>query len=202
MSKKPGILDVETHFAFYGAYHANPINILIHTLFVWPIFFTTLMLFYYTPSFLDFPQIGFLGHLQHPLVLNFGFFFALFYALFYLVLDLKAGAVAALLCFSCWVGSSYVCASLGSSLGWKVAAGVQLFCWITQFIGHGVFEKRAPAILDNLAQAILTAPFFVLLEVLHQLFNYEPYPGFQESVKAKSAVEIKKWHEMKQKKSS
>ncbi|CAN1296508.1 2-hydroxy-palmitic acid dioxygenase MPO1 [Linum perenne] len=202
MSKKPGILDVETHFAFYGAYHANPINILIHTLFVWPIFFTTLMLFYYTPSFLDFPQIGFLGHLQHPLVLNFGFFFALFYALFYLVLDLKAGAVAALLCFSCWVGSSYVCASLGSSLGWKVNLGEFGVCTKNAFFQFWIWQKRAPAILDNLAQAILTAPFFVLLEVLHQLFNYEPYPGFQESVKAKSAVEIKKWHEMKQKKSS
>ncbi|CAN0870837.1 2-hydroxy-palmitic acid dioxygenase mpo1 [Linum grandiflorum] len=190
-----GILDVETHFAFYGAYHSNPINILIHSLFVWPIFFTTLMLFYYTPSFFHFPQLGF----HHPLLFNFGFFFALFYALFYLLLDFKAGAVAALLCFSCWVGSSFASASLGSSLGWKVAAGVQLFCWITQFIGHGVFEKRAPAILDNLAQAILTAPFFILLEVLHQVFNYEPYPGFQESVKAKSGVEIQKWKEMKQK---
>lgn len=51
-----------------------------------------------------------------------------------------------------------------------------------QFIGHGVFEKRAPALLDNLAggtwsyrtnrssltisKALILAPFFVHLEML------------------------------------
>ncbi|KAI8022755.1 Phenylalanine--tRNA ligase alpha subunit, cytoplasmic [Camellia lanceoleosa] len=34
-----------------------------------------------------------------------------------------------------------------------------------QFIGHGIFEKRAPALLDNLAQAFLMAPYFVFLEL-------------------------------------
>lgn len=32
--------------------------------------------------------------------------------------------------------------------------------------GHGVHEKRAPALLDNLGQALFMAPFFVLIEVL------------------------------------
>ncbi len=43
--------------------------------------------------------------------------------------------------------------------------------WILQFIGHGVFEGRAPALLDSLDQAIITAPFFVLIEVLF-FFGY------------------------------
>jgi len=38
--------------------------------------------------------------------------------------------------------------------------------WIAQFIGHGVFEGRAPALLDSWDQAFLTAPLFVLLEVM------------------------------------
>ena len=38
-------------------------------------------------------------------------------------------------------------------------------CWIAQFVGHGVFEKRAPALLDSVDQAFITAPLFVLLEV-------------------------------------
>jgi uncharacterized membrane protein YGL010W len=33
-----------------------------------------------------------------------------------------------------------------------VALGIQVFSWIAQFIGHGVFEKRSPALLDNLVQ--------------------------------------------------
>ncbi|KAF7789331.1 hypothetical protein EIP86_000275 [Pleurotus ostreatoroseus] len=42
-------------------------------------------------------------------------------------------------------------------------------CWIAQFIGHGVAEKRAPALLDNL----LGAPFFAHLEILFSL-GYRP----------------------------
>lgn len=65
------------------------------------------------------------------------------------------------------------------------------FGWIAQFIGHGVAEKRAPALLDNLIggmcvrilnatmltpvliKAIVLAPFFVHLEILFEL-GYKP----------------------------
>jgi 2-hydroxy fatty acid dioxygenase len=33
-----------------------------------------------------------------------------------------------------------------------LAGVVHVASWIIQFIGHGVFEKRSPAIKDNLAQ--------------------------------------------------
>lgn len=42
-----------------------------------------------------------------------------------------------------------------------------------QFVGHGAFEKRAPALLDSLVQAIVLAPFFVFMEVLF-IFGYRP----------------------------
>lgn len=45
--------------------------------------------------------------------------------------------------------------------------------WLAQFIGHGVFEKRAPALLDNLVQAFLLAPLFVWMEILF-FFGYRP----------------------------
>lgn len=80
-------------------------------------------------------------------------------------------------------------------------------------------QKRAPALLDNLSQAFLMAPFFVLLEVvvtysaksyvwlitaikafmvfllqvLQQLWGYEPYPGFHASVHKKIEANIKQW---------
>ncbi|MFQ6669042.1 hypothetical protein Gotur_034450 [Gossypium turneri] len=227
---KPGLLDLENHFAFYGAYHSNPINILIHTLFVWPIFFTSLILFYFTPAFCDLSQSGiFPSGFNHALVLNYGSAFSIFLGLFYVVLDKKAGSLAALLCLACWVGASFIAAKLGYSLAWKlctfgypllpnmvflsfqivtpyfsvqVVLVSQLLCWAGQFLGHGIFEKRAPALLDNLVQALLMAPFFVLLEVLQSLFGYEPYPGFQMRVNAKIKAEIKEWQDKKQKKVS
>uniref|UniRef100_A0A2P2IPW6 Uncharacterized protein MANES_14G080300 n=1 Tax=Rhizophora mucronata TaxID=61149 RepID=A0A2P2IPW6_RHIMU len=200
MAKKAGIFDLETHFAFYGAYHRNPVNILLHTLFVWPIFFTSLMLFYFTPSIYDISQYGSLD--RGGLALNFSFFFTLIYALFYVRFDKKAGTLAALLCFACWIGASFLSGWLGFSLAWKVVLAAQLFCWAGQFLGHGMFEKRAPALLDNLVQAFLMAPFFVLLEVLEKICGYEPYPGFHERVQAKIQAEIKECEDKKQKKSS
>lgn len=35
--------------------------------------------------------------------------------------------------------------------------------------GHGVHEKRAPALFDNLFQAFIMAPLFVLMEVFFKL---------------------------------
>ncbi|XWS48002.1 hypothetical protein CRYUN_Cryun13aG0034500 [Craigia yunnanensis] len=67
---------------------------------------------------------------------------------------------------------------------------------------HICCRKRAPALLDNLVQAFLMAPFFVLLEVLQSLFRYEPYSGFHGRVKAKIEAEIKEWQDKKQKKVS
>ena len=31
-----------------------------------------------------------------------------------------------------------------------VIVSIHVSCWIAQFIGHGLAEKRAPALLDNL----------------------------------------------------
>lgn len=53
------------------------------------------------------------------------------------------------------------------------AAIIHAVCWIAQFIGHGVAEGRAPALLDNLLGAVVLAPFFVHLEVLFNL-GYRP----------------------------
>ncbi|GFZ07728.1 ER membrane protein, putative [Actinidia rufa] len=221
---KIGLFDIERHFAFYGAYHSNPVNILIHMLFVWPILFTSLVLLYFTPPFFDCPFKCRLG-----LVPNLGLLFTLICALFYVCLDKKAGSLAAMLCLACWVSGSLLAKHLGFSLAWKsseigllrghlpveidlglngirvkdeVVLAAQLFCWTGQFIGHGVFEKRAPALLDNLVQAVLMAPFFVLLEALRSFFGYEPYPGFHASVKAKVNAEIKEWKDAKAKKTS
>ncbi|KAK7824027.1 putative endoplasmic reticulum membrane protein c16e8.02 [Quercus suber] len=174
-----GLLDLEKHFAFYGAYHSNRINIAIHMVFVWPIFFTALLMLYFTPSLFSLPHLEvFLFGTHFVLVLNFGFLLALIYSVFYFCLDVKAGSLAALLCAICWVASSFIASRLGFSLAWKVVLVAQILCWTVQFIGHGIFEGRAPALLDNLVQAFIMAPFFVLLEALQTFFGYEPYSGF------------------------
>ena len=62
----------------------------------------------------------------------------------------------------------------------KVMVGIHIFSWITQFIGHGVYEskeyidlcdskiERAPALTDNIL-LIFVAPFFFVFEILYRL---------------------------------
>ena len=47
---------------------------------------------------------------------------------------------------------------------------LQAFAWTMQFIGHGIFERRAPALTNNLLSAFV-APDFVVIEILY-LFGY------------------------------
>ena len=74
------------------------------------------------------------------------------------------------------MGATAYANHLTSTYGMKanyIAIGVHLFSWIAQFVGHGIFEGRAPALLDNLVQALFLAPFFVWLEILFML-GYRP----------------------------
>lgn len=137
-SGKMGLLNLEKHFAFYGAYHSNPINIAIHMLLVWPIFFTALLILYFTPSFFNLPQIQISIFGSHFfLILNFGFLLTIIYSVFYICLEVKAGSLAALLCILCWVTSSFLAQSLGFSLAWKVQFyfHFSIFSFLTLFCG-------------------------------------------------------------------
>lgn len=121
---KIGIFDLENHFAFYGAYHSNPVNIFIHMLFVWPILFTALVILYFTPVLVDLS-------LPNGLIPNYGLLFTVIYSGFYVGLDVKAGTLAGLLCFVCWVFGSFVGQHLGFSLAWKVKVfKFYVFLWI------------------------------------------------------------------------
>lgn len=133
-----GVFDLKEQFAFYGAYHNNPINIAIHMVFVWPILFTALLLLNFLPPLFSQSPIQLWG--QSFLVLNYGFLFTVIYALYYVGLDKKAGSLAALLCFLCWGGSSALGHHLGYSLAWKVIPSNFLFIfWLWWFISWNWF---------------------------------------------------------------
>ena len=74
------------------------------------------------------------------------------------------------------------------------------FAWIAQFVGHGVYEGRAPALMENLGFALL-APFFVTFEFLHFGFGYKEGPEMKDVRKA-IAEDIKKYRENKKRKST
>jgi uncharacterized membrane protein YGL010W len=70
-----------------------------------------------------------------------------------------------------------------------IAVGVHIVSWLMQFVGHGKYEGRKPALLDNLVQALFLAPLFVWYEVLFKLGFYK---GLQREAEAGIEVEVKK----------
>ena len=152
---------LENAFAFYASYHNNKANQLIHIVCVWPILITAQVFFTYTPQLLaDYPTS------------NWSLVVSAVYILYYLSIEQPlAGPLAALMVLggyflaNTWHASDPEC--------WKLALGIHVFCWVAQIFGHQHYEKRAPAFLDNLMQALFMAPLFVLLEVMFQ-FGYKP----------------------------
>mgnify|MGYP001658940240 CR=1 FL=1 len=108
----------------------------------------------------------------HYLPANAGTIGALIYAIFYILLEPIAGGLLAPAVIAAAYYGNYFLGTYGNTVNYW-AGGIHIVSWLAQFVGHGAFEKRAPALLDNLVQAILLAPLFVWMEVLF-FFGYRP----------------------------
>ncbi|CAM9270446.1 unnamed protein product [Ascophyllum nodosum] len=165
------ILSLEDQFAFYASYHRNKVNRAIHLACIWPILWTTLALMTQLP----------IGKLPHEMLrwlplrdeawdLHLGAPVVLIYVIVYLVMDPFVGGLASLLVIASYVTSNLWMADGGSA---ALAGGLNVAGWLAQFYGHFVHEGRSPALVDNLFQAFLAAPLFVLCEILFEL-GYKP----------------------------
>ncbi|KAI1079425.1 DUF962-domain-containing protein [Whalleya microplaca] len=159
-------LNLERLLIFYGAYHHNSINVAIHMLCVPLILFTGFALAANTGTLIPLPNVLTIPHLD----LNLGTLAAFTWGSLYVLLEPVAGTILALICLgAAAVSNTFL--SQNPTLTNQVAIGVHVVCWLLQFLGHGAFERRAPALLDNLVQAIFLAPLFVWLELLFK-FGY------------------------------
>ena len=114
---------------------------------------------------------------------NLGTIATLIYAILYILMEPVAGGLLAPLLLAGTAYSEYLTTTYGGTANcWAI--GIFISSWVAQFVGHGVFEKRAPALLDNLVQALVLAPFFVWMEILF-------YIGYRPELKSRvdSAVE-------------
>jgi uncharacterized membrane protein YGL010W len=190
------ILDLEKQFSFYGSYHSNKNNVLIHMISVWPIFLTFMIPLAYLPALGPLPLAPGTLPLQEYMIPKLAFIQAGLAGLYYIALDKKAGFLGAFICLAGWIGANAIAGALPWSLSWKIVLASQFTCWILQLLGHGHFEGRAPALLTNLPQAVGMAPFFVLLEFLHGV-GYEPTPGFRKRVEKRVDEDIREYRTSK-----
>jgi len=147
---------------------------MIHMIFVPVILFTSAILL----SNIPFPA-GIL-----PFQLNVTWILAAANAGFYILMDPVAGSLAAPLVLGAAAYGNHVCQAYGAYAN-KWAGILHVIAWISQFVGHGVYEKMAPALLDNLVQALSMAPFFVFLKVLFMM-------GYRPELKARLDASTKK----------
>jgi uncharacterized membrane protein YGL010W len=103
---------------------------------------------------------------------NLGTIACLVYSTLYILMEPVAGGMLAPLLLGGTAYANHLTSTYGMKANW-IAIGVHVFSWLAQFVGHGIFEGRAPALLDNLVQAIFLAPLFVWLEILFA-FGYRP----------------------------
>ena len=138
--------DLKQSFKFYGAFHSNTTNKIIHIICV-PLIFTT--------------SIELLARIAPLCLVNIIF---LFYVISFTFMDPMAG-----LAYAPVLTSYYFAATTWFAVHSAVSVWVFVVAWLAQFIGHALFEKRAPALLTNLPQALHAAVFFVWLEAIFSL---------------------------------
>lgn len=152
-----GALDIREQLVFYRKYHFNHTNVAIHLACIPLILLLALAM----------ANNRELWGPEHPYA-TVGTLVAWGYGAYYCVLDWLLGVplLAFLALFVRLLRTFYLgMAPLGRSQYMPVAVGVHVVCWLMQFYGHAVHEKRAPALFDNLLQALVLAPFFVVYEV-------------------------------------
>ncbi|EER01319.1 conserved hypothetical protein [Perkinsus marinus ATCC 50983] len=147
--------DINKNYPFYAAYHTNKWNKAIHMVCVPLIYSTSLFLLRrYTPALYGNITLATLVHA--------------FYVLSFLYMDLPAAFLYTPIMMVMYICSAFVPLRF-TPVMWAIFA----ISWILQFVGHGFFERRRPALVDNFFQSIHAAVFFVWLQVMFRA-GYKP----------------------------
>ena len=139
----------------YGESHTHPVNVLIHKIFVPLIMFSVIGLLWALPWPSFFPQ---------GLLFNYGMLLVVFSLLFYMTMGLK------ILLGMTFIISPIVYGNiLVSNYQYHVQlmAGIFIFSWIMQFIGHKI-EGKKPSFFEDLL-FLLVGPVWVFYPIYKKL---------------------------------
>ncbi|KAK9830485.1 hypothetical protein WJX72_011978 [[Myrmecia] bisecta] len=185
------VFNLLEQLAFYGSYHHNKWNQVIHIFFVPAIVWSAAVWMAYTGPLVPYDLRLYLGALPEQLaryaVLNLAAFCLAAYTLYYLTLEFFAGLTWGIfLGVPIWLSATAFRQLVPCAWAW--ALGVHVLSWIAQvWVGHIVCEKRKPALLDSFFQSLILAPLFVWVEVLFML-NYRP--GLQRQLEQRVTANL------------
>ena len=173
---------LDKELSFYGVYHSNPMNQLVHLVFVPLIWWSSCVALCYVPV-LPLSVLGVKNLCGHSI--SYGTLLLLCYSAFYVWLDTQTGIVASALLLCLYlqahnaVSNETEHASVAENkrdgasaksrgVSWLVIASiVHVLSWYMQLHpGHAVFEGTKPALMDSLGQSLGVAPMFVVQEAM------------------------------------
>ena len=139
-------------FAFYKFHHKNLINKILHEITI-PIIILTLF------SFLNYiDQIVFFSVINVVSLILIAIYTTI-YCLFDLLTGILVLIPLLLIYMLAFITKYYI------PYWWIWAILLHIASWCLQFLGHAMFEKNRPALLDSLLQAFIMAPLFVFMDI-------------------------------------
>ena len=173
-----GFKDASSALAFYGVYHQNPWNQLIHFCGVPFILWSILIIVAHLPL----PYLGQYA-IQIPLAEKHAITWATLvtvgYTAFYIMIDTVGGLLYAPILYAMYVSAVYLTAQdqqaakkksdeaswMGTGKVLKIALLLHVISWYVQIHpGHAVLEGAKPAVLDSFGGAMTSAPLFAFYE--------------------------------------
>lgn len=133
---------LRAYFEEYADSHRHPTNRLTHVIAIPLIVFHIVAMLSWVP-------LAKLGGFE----LNLAHLAYLGAVVWYLSLSVRLGVIMALL-FA-------ICFPLAAITPWPAVVAIAAIGWLVQLAGHAVWEKRSPAFLRNLLQALVGPMFFV-----------------------------------------
>jgi len=153
---------------FYNRYHKNSVNRSIHIICI-PVLVWTGEVFF---SYIDLNELVIESYSPNILYLCFGIvnfngasIMSIIYTSYYLILNIKLGIIMYFILYFMQITSYYFYLYIPDV--WLIAGLLHIYAWILQLLGHKIFERNRPALKDSLIQSFLTAPIFVLIEILN-----------------------------------
>ncbi|KAF9344569.1 hypothetical protein BGX34_005519 [Mortierella sp. NVP85] len=175
------VFDLKYQLLQYGSHHNNPWNVGIHLTCIPLILWTGLVWGAKSGPLIAAPSASAVASGAPAAVAlskvfqfcppNVSLVLMTAYSAYYIRLDKVAGLLSAPLFLGLARNATQF--QLSNPNANKIALAIHVAAWVAQFIGHGVYEKRAPKLMDNLLQALVLAPYFVVYEVLF-FFGYRP----------------------------
>ncbi|MES1910022.1 MAG: hypothetical protein MHM6MM_002688 [Cercozoa sp. M6MM] len=185
------MIDLKKELVFYGAYHSNTGNVVIHVIFV-PLILFTAQAMLSQVALMEGTVGDFLPEALHvipclsQLQLTLGLAVTAFYTAYYLLLEpvlsiVVAPTLVAGMCLAQQV------ATMDNAM--SICAFLHILSWVLQVqVGHVMLEKRKPALMDSFMQSFVTAPLFVALEVAF-------FFGYRRELQREVDAEVKKIHQ-------